>query len=77
MRFECQTQPQDDHIDIITDYSTRYGQAYAVSTRVKLAKGRCMYIYMCMYYNHPGMTPSWHVTNRPLLLLLEKSFLVV
>ena len=39
MRFESQTHPQDDHIGRITDYSTVYGQAHAVSTRVRLAKG--------------------------------------
>ena len=32
MRFESQTHPQDDHIDGITDYSIRYGQARAVCT---------------------------------------------
>ena len=32
--------PQDDHIDRITDYSTRYGQAPAVSTQVRLVTGR-------------------------------------
>ena len=42
MRFESQTHPQDDHIDRITDCSTRYGQAPAVCTRVSLAKGRCL-----------------------------------
>ena len=31
MRFESQTHPQDDHIDRITDCSTRYGQAPAVA----------------------------------------------
>ena len=41
MRFESQTHPQDDHIGRITDCSTRYGQARAVSTRVRVAKGRC------------------------------------
>ena len=40
MRFESQTHPQDDHVDRITDCSTRYGQAPAVCTRVSLAKGR-------------------------------------
>ena len=30
-RFESQTPPQDDHIDRITDFSTRYGQAPAVA----------------------------------------------
>ena len=40
MRFESQTHPQDDHVDRITDCSTRYGQAPAVCTRVRLAKGR-------------------------------------
>ena len=40
MRFESQTHPQDDHVDRITDYSTRYDQAPAVCTRVRLAKGR-------------------------------------
>ena len=40
MRFECQTHPQDDHIDKITDCSTWYGQAPAVCTHVSLAKGR-------------------------------------
>ena len=34
MRFASQTHPQDDHIGRITDCSTRYGQAHAVSTRV-------------------------------------------
>ena len=43
MRFESQTHPQDDHRGRITDCSTRYGQAHAVSTRVRLAKGRCIY----------------------------------
>ena len=37
MRFESQTHPQDDHID---RYSTRYRQAPAVKTHVRLAKGR-------------------------------------
>ena len=37
--FESQTHPQADHIDKITDYSTRYGQAPAVCTHVRLAKG--------------------------------------
>ena len=40
MRFESQTHRQDDHIGRITYCSTRYGQAHAVSTRVRLAKGR-------------------------------------
>ena len=40
MRFESQTHSQDDHVDRITDCSTRYGQAPAVCTRVRLAKGR-------------------------------------
>ena len=40
MRFESQTTPQNDHIDRITDCSTRYGQAPAVCTRVRLAKER-------------------------------------
>ena len=40
MRFKSQTHPQVDHIGRITDCSTRYGQAPAVSTRVRLAKGR-------------------------------------
>ena len=31
MRFESQTHPQDDHIDIITDCSTWYSQAAAVA----------------------------------------------
>ena len=31
MRFESQTPPQYDHIDRITDCSTRYGQAPAVA----------------------------------------------
>ena len=31
MRFESQTHPQDDHIDRITDCSTRYGRAPAVA----------------------------------------------
>ena len=31
MRFEFQTHPHDDHIDRITDCSTRYGQAPAVA----------------------------------------------
>ena len=39
MRFESQTHPQYDHVDRITDCSTRYGQASAVCTRVRLAKG--------------------------------------
>ena len=50
MRFESQTHPQDDHINRITDYSTQYGQAHAVSTRVRLAKGRCVcvaVVYKC------------------------------
>ena len=34
MRLESQTHLQDDHVDRITDCSTRYGQAHAVSTRV-------------------------------------------
>ena len=42
MRFESQTHLQDDHIGRITDRSTRYGQAPAVSTSVRLAKGRCV-----------------------------------
>ena len=33
MRFESQTHPQDDHIDRITDCSTRYGQAPVVALR--------------------------------------------
>ena len=41
MGFESQTHPQDDHVDRITDCSTQYGQAPAVCTRVRLAKGRC------------------------------------
>ena len=41
MSFESQTHPQDDHVDRVTDCSTRYGQAPAVCTRVSLAKGRC------------------------------------
>ena len=42
MRFESQTPPppQDDHVDRITDCSTRYGQAPAVCTRVRLARGK-------------------------------------
>ena len=49
MRIESLTPPQDDHISRITDYSTRYGQAHAVSTRVRLAKGRCtMYTWSIM-----------------------------
>ena len=40
MRFESQTHPQDDHRYRITDYSTWYGQARALSTRVRLANGR-------------------------------------
>ena len=31
MRFESQTHPQDDHVDRITDCSTRYGQAPVVA----------------------------------------------
>ena len=31
MMFESQTHPQDDHIDRITDCSSRYGQAPAVA----------------------------------------------
>ena len=42
MRFESQTHPQDDHIGRITDCSTRYCQAHAVITRVRLAKGRLL-----------------------------------
>ena len=41
MMFESHTHPQDDHVDRITDCSTRYGQAPGVCTRVSLAKGRC------------------------------------
>ena len=41
MRFESQTHPRDDHVDRIADYSIPYGQAHAVSTRTRLAKGRC------------------------------------
>ena len=40
MRFESQTHPQDDQVDKITDCSTRYGQAPAVCTRMRLAEGR-------------------------------------
>ena len=40
MRFESQTHPQDDHVDRITDCSTRYDQAPVVCTRVRLAKGK-------------------------------------
>ena len=32
------------HRHILTDYSTRYGQAPAVSTRVRLAKGRWSHV---------------------------------
>ena len=41
MRFESQTRTHDDHIGRITDCSTRYGQAPAACTRVRLAKERC------------------------------------
>ena len=48
MRFESQTHTQDEHIGRITDCSSRYGQAPAVSTRVRLAKGRWeVLIHMC------------------------------
>ena len=40
MKFECQTHPQDDHVERITDCSTKYGQAPVVCTRVRLVKGR-------------------------------------
>ena len=43
MGFESQTHPQDDHIGRIAVCSTRYGQARAVSTRGRLAKGRWAY----------------------------------
>ena len=33
MRFESQTHPKDNHVDRITDCSTRYGQAPTVCTR--------------------------------------------
>ena len=63
MRFESQTHPQDDHIDRITDYSTRYGQAHSVSTRVRLAKGRCtMYMWSIMEHlivNQAHIRRSW------------------
>ena len=51
MRFESQTHPQDDHVDRITDCSTRYGQAPAVCTRVSLAKGRCHSPYFIVLAN--------------------------
>ena len=41
MKFESETHPQDDHVDRITYCSPRYGQAPAVCTRVRLAKGGC------------------------------------
>ena len=40
IRCESQTHPQDDHVDRISDCSSRYGQAPAVCTRVRLTKGR-------------------------------------
>ena len=46
MRFESQSHPQDDHVDRITDCSTRYGQAPAVCTRMSLDKGR----WVCLIY---------------------------
>ena len=51
MRFESQTHPQDDHVDRITDCSTRYGQAPAVCTGVRLAKGR----WPTVAYRHDGV----------------------
>ena len=67
MRFESQTHPQDDHIDRITDCSTRYGQAPAVCTRVSLAKGRCLertWRRSRTHLDHSRYKHQCHLCNR-------------
>ena len=70
-QLESQTHPQDDHVDRITDCSTRYGQAPAVCTRVSLAKRR--------WYRHAGppkmfyvIIPPWDDAGRRQLPILLK-----
>ena len=67
MRFESQTHPQDDHIGWITDCSTRYGQAPAVCTRVRLARGR-WYLYELVFYWQGGTEVAlavWQPEHSP------------